>query len=95
MLNGDEIQPEHCQLENKAGEVTFVLNGSQDICYAVKYLRYTRLIPVSGAAVYINGELLTQPKILQNSNRVILGKNHVFCFINPLQVRPHNHAAGT
>jgi hypothetical protein len=37
--------------------------------------------------VYVNGELITEPRVLHSANRLILGKNHVFCFINPVEAR--------
>ena len=40
-----------------------------------------------GAAVFVNGEQISEPKVLHSGNRLILGKNHVFSFINPFEVR--------
>ena len=51
-----------------------------------------RIVPLPKATIYVNGELITEPLVLHNSNRLILGKNHVFCFINPFEVRKAREA---
>lgn len=45
------------------------------------------LIPHKGAFIYVNGREIDTPTILNTGSRVILGKNHVFRFNNPEQVR--------
>ncbi|XP_022180264.1 kinesin-like protein unc-104 isoform X5 [Myzus persicae] len=45
------------------------------------------LIPIKGALCYVNGRELTEPIVLKTGSRVILGKNHVFRFNHPEQVR--------
>ncbi|XP_060841951.1 kinesin-like protein unc-104 isoform X6 [Rhopalosiphum padi] len=45
------------------------------------------LIPIKGALCYVNGRELTDPIVLKTGSRVILGKNHVFRFNHPEQVR--------
>ncbi|XP_067626488.1 kinesin-like protein unc-104 isoform X6 [Eurosta solidaginis] len=45
------------------------------------------LIPHKDALVYLNGRKLVEPEVLKTGSRVILGKNHVFRFTNPEQVR--------
>ncbi|VDD74722.1 unnamed protein product [Mesocestoides corti] len=43
--------------------------------------------PIQDAECYINGSLIKNPTELQSGDRVILGKNHVFRFNNPLARR--------
>ncbi|XP_053599051.1 kinesin-like protein unc-104 isoform X2 [Microplitis demolitor] len=45
------------------------------------------LIPTAGALIYVNGREVTEPIILKTGSRVILGRNHVFRFNHPDQVR--------
>ncbi|XP_061937801.1 kinesin-like protein unc-104 isoform X27 [Apis cerana] len=45
------------------------------------------LMPKKGALIYVNGREVTEPVILKTGSRVILGKNHVFRFNHPDQVR--------
>ncbi|XP_076291944.1 kinesin family member unc-104 isoform X2 [Lasioglossum baleicum] len=45
------------------------------------------LMPTKGALIYVNGREITEPVILKTGSRVILGKNHVFRFNHPDQVR--------
>ncbi|XP_014215863.1 kinesin-like protein unc-104 isoform X3 [Copidosoma floridanum] len=45
------------------------------------------LIPKKSAIIYVNGRVITEPMILKTGSRVILGKNHVFRFNHPEQVR--------
>ncbi|XP_032456660.1 kinesin-like protein unc-104 isoform X12 [Nasonia vitripennis] len=45
------------------------------------------LIPKAGALIYVNGRAITEPLLLKTGSRVILGKNHVFRFNHPDQVR--------
>lgn len=45
------------------------------------------LMPKKGALIYVNGREITEPIILKTGSRVILGKNHVFRFNHPDQVR--------
>lgn len=45
------------------------------------------LIPRKGALIYVNGREVTESIILKTGSRVILGKNHVFRFNHPDQVR--------
>uniref|UniRef100_A0ABD2XEL7 Kinesin-like protein unc-104 n=1 Tax=Trichogramma kaykai TaxID=54128 RepID=A0ABD2XEL7_9HYME len=45
------------------------------------------LIPKKGALIYVNGRAVTEPLLLKTGSRVILGKNHVFRFNHPDQVR--------
>ncbi|XP_076244214.1 kinesin family member unc-104 isoform X8 [Calliopsis andreniformis] len=45
------------------------------------------LIPKKGALIYVNGCEVTEPVVLKTGSRVILGKNHVFRFNHPDQVR--------
>ncbi|XP_060815911.1 kinesin-like protein unc-104 isoform X7 [Bombus pascuorum] len=45
------------------------------------------LIPKKGALIYVNGREVTESIVLKTGSRVILGKNHVFRFNHPDQVR--------
>lgn len=45
------------------------------------------LIPKTGALIYVNGREINVPIVLKTGSRVILGKNHVFRFNHPDQVR--------
>ncbi|XP_076671886.1 kinesin family member unc-104 isoform X5 [Andrena cerasifolii] len=45
------------------------------------------LIPKKAALIYVNGREVTEPIVLKTGSRVILGKNHVFRFNHPDQVR--------
>ncbi|XP_076265727.1 kinesin family member unc-104 isoform X2 [Rhynchophorus ferrugineus] len=45
------------------------------------------LIPLNGALIYVNGREVTEPIVLKTGSRVILGKNHVFRFTHPDEVR--------
>ncbi|XP_076760985.1 kinesin family member unc-104 isoform X11 [Xylocopa sonorina] len=45
------------------------------------------LIPKNDALIYVNGREVTEPVVLKTGSRVILGKNHVFRFNHPDQVR--------
>ncbi|XP_043264448.1 kinesin-like protein unc-104 isoform X3 [Colletes gigas] len=45
------------------------------------------LIPKKDALIYVNGRVVTEPVVLKTGSRVILGKNHVFRFNHPDQVR--------
>ncbi|XP_076634867.1 kinesin family member unc-104 isoform X4 [Colletes latitarsis] len=45
------------------------------------------LIPKKDALIYVNGRVVTEPIVLKTGSRVILGKNHVFRFNHPDQVR--------
>uniref|UniRef100_A0AAR5QE16 Kinesin-like protein unc-104 n=1 Tax=Dendroctonus ponderosae TaxID=77166 RepID=A0AAR5QE16_DENPD len=49
--------------------------------------RKTTLIPLNGALIYVNGREITEPIALKTGSRVILGKNHVFRFTHPDEVR--------
>uniref|UniRef100_A0A3P9M376 plus-end-directed kinesin ATPase n=1 Tax=Oryzias latipes TaxID=8090 RepID=A0A3P9M376_ORYLA len=44
------------------------------------------LEPCEGAETYVNGKRVTEPTVLR-SNRIILGKSHVFRFNHPAQAR--------
>ena len=41
------------------------------------------LIPNEEALTYMNGNEVTEPKVLKTGSRIILGNNHVFRFTNP------------
>ncbi|XP_060522823.1 kinesin-like protein unc-104 isoform X4 [Cylas formicarius] len=45
------------------------------------------LVPLNGALMYVNGREVTEPISLPTGSRVILGKNHVFRFTHPEEVR--------
>uniref|UniRef100_A0AAY4C061 Kinesin motor domain-containing protein n=1 Tax=Denticeps clupeoides TaxID=299321 RepID=A0AAY4C061_9TELE len=45
------------------------------------------LEPVDGAETYVNGKQITEPVVLKQGNRIVMGKNHVFRFNHPEQAR--------
>ncbi|KAI8799577.1 hypothetical protein BJ742DRAFT_765031 [Cladochytrium replicatum] len=45
------------------------------------------LHPIEGARTYVNGQLIPTPKQLKTKYRLIFGDNHVFRFMNPVDVR--------
>ncbi|XP_072393950.1 kinesin-like protein unc-104 isoform X2 [Diabrotica undecimpunctata] len=45
------------------------------------------LVPLNGALIYVNGREVSDPVQLKTASRVILGKNHVFRFTHPEEVR--------
>uniref|UniRef100_A0A8D9ETD0 Kinesin-like protein unc-104 n=1 Tax=Cacopsylla melanoneura TaxID=428564 RepID=A0A8D9ETD0_9HEMI len=47
------------------------------------------LLPFQEALCYMNGRQISEPTVLNTGSRVILGKNHVFRFNHPDQVRVH------
>ncbi|CAG9774040.1 unnamed protein product [Ceutorhynchus assimilis] len=49
--------------------------------------RKITLIPLNSALIYVNGREIIEPIILKTGSRVILGKNHVFRFTHPDEVR--------
>ncbi|XP_035377202.1 kinesin-like protein KIF1C isoform X1 [Electrophorus electricus] len=45
------------------------------------------LEPLEGAETYVNGRQITEPTLLRQGNRIVMGKNHVFRFNHPEQAR--------
>ncbi|XP_037396985.1 kinesin-like protein KIF1C isoform X1 [Pygocentrus nattereri] len=45
------------------------------------------LEPLEGAETYVNGKQITEPTVLKQGNRIVMGKNHVFRFNHPEQAR--------
>lgn len=45
------------------------------------------VVPLNGALIYVNGREIVEPVVLKTGSRVILGKNHVFRFTHPDEVR--------
>ncbi|XP_044758313.1 kinesin-like protein unc-104 isoform X2 [Coccinella septempunctata] len=45
------------------------------------------LFPLNNALIYVNGREITEPITLKTGSRVILGKNHVFRYTHPDEVR--------
>ncbi|KAK0166439.1 hypothetical protein PV328_004859 [Microctonus aethiopoides] len=56
-------------------------------CVFENYEGVITLIPKSGALIYVNGREVSESIVLKTGSRVILGKNHVFRFNHPDQVR--------
>ncbi|XP_076850635.1 kinesin-like protein KIF1C [Brachyhypopomus gauderio] len=45
------------------------------------------LEPLDGAETYVNGKQITEPTVLRQGNRIVMGKSHVFRFNHPEQAR--------
>jgi len=43
------------------------------------------IVPSEESTTYVNGALIQQPMKLTTGSRIILGNNHVFRFINPVE----------
>ncbi|KAF7995732.1 hypothetical protein HCN44_006839 [Aphidius gifuensis] len=56
-------------------------------CVFENHQNVITLIPKTGALIYVNGREINAPIVLKTGSRVILGKNHVFRFNHPDQVR--------
>lgn len=66
-LNGLSIAKEHCVIENKEGMCVIVPCSTPS------------LLPV----MFINGQQVKEPQILEHGCRLILGNNHIFQYRNP------------
>ncbi|XP_072552491.1 kinesin-like protein KIF1C isoform X3 [Salminus brasiliensis] len=53
------------------------------------------LEPLEGAETYVNGIQITEPTVLRQGNRVVMGKNHVFRFNHPDQARLERERSST
>ncbi|XP_030631843.1 kinesin-like protein KIF1C [Chanos chanos] len=71
-LSGQFIKEQHCVFYSKTKD-----NGEVDVI----------LEPLEGAETYVNGKQITEPVVLRQGNRVVMGKNHVFRFNHPEQAR--------
>ncbi|EGG24674.1 kinesin-3 [Cavenderia fasciculata] len=70
ILNGLSIAQEHCVIQNKDGVVT-IIPYDED--------KDNR----THTSIYVNGNEITSPTVLNTGNRVILGNNHIFRFNHP------------
>ncbi|KAL2079410.1 hypothetical protein ACEWY4_025154 [Coilia grayii] len=71
-LSGQFIKEQHCVFYSQLNE-----NGEV----------YVTLDPLEGAETYVNGKQITEPVVLKQGNRIVMGKNHVFRFNHPEQAR--------
>uniref|UniRef100_H2YU72 Kinesin-like protein n=1 Tax=Ciona savignyi TaxID=51511 RepID=H2YU72_CIOSA len=72
VLSGQHIKDEHCILQCKR------LSLSETI---------VSILPFEDARTFVNGREIHEPTELRSGSRIILGKNHVFRFMNPDQAR--------
>lgn len=84
-LSGSHIKPEHCIFENKDRKITLIpLNGA--LIYVngreVSFMYFFFIFKLTPILFQI-----TEPIVLKTGSRVILGKNHVFRFTHPDEVR--------
>uniref|UniRef100_H2YU69 Kinesin-like protein unc-104 n=1 Tax=Ciona savignyi TaxID=51511 RepID=H2YU69_CIOSA len=73
VLSGQHIKDEHCILQCKR------LSLSETI---------VSILPFEDARTFVNGREIHEPTELRSGSRIILGKNHVFRFMNPDQGEP-------
>ncbi|KAJ8387422.1 hypothetical protein AAFF_G00156600 [Aldrovandia affinis] len=71
-LSGQFIKEQHCVFYSQASDSGEV---------------YVTLEPLEGAETYVNGKQITEPLVLKQGNRIVMGKNHVFRFNHPEQAR--------
>ncbi|XP_041925345.1 kinesin-like protein KIF1C isoform X1 [Alosa sapidissima] len=79
-LSGQFIKEQHCVFYSQLNE-----NGEV----------YVTLEPLEGAETYVNGKQITEPVVLKQGNRVVMGKNHVFRFNHPEQARLERERSAT
>ncbi|XP_078483621.1 kinesin-like protein KIF1A isoform X3 [Ciona intestinalis] len=72
VLSGQHIKDEHCILQCKR------ISQSETI---------VSILPFEDAQTFVNGREVHEPTELRSGSRIILGKNHVFRFMNPDQAR--------
>ncbi|KAG2468585.1 kinesin-like protein KIF1C [Polypterus senegalus] len=71
-LSGQFIEKQHCVFHSQTND-----NGEVVVT----------LEPLEGAETYVNGKQITEPIVLKQGNRIVMGKNHVFRFNHPEQAR--------
>ncbi|XP_066578392.1 kinesin-like protein KIF1C [Amia ocellicauda] len=71
-LTGQFIKEKHCVFYSSANE-----RGEVAVT----------LEPLEGAETYVNGKQITEPLVLKQGNRIVMGKSHVFRFNHPEQAR--------
>ncbi|XP_041947559.1 kinesin-like protein KIF1C [Alosa sapidissima] len=71
-LSGQFIKEQHCIFGSRVTE-----SGEVEVTVQ----------PLDGAETYVNGKQITEPVVLKQGNRVVMGKNHVFRFNHPEQAR--------
>ncbi|XP_030648204.1 kinesin-like protein KIF1C [Chanos chanos] len=79
-LSGRFIKEQHCVFRSQVSE-----NG--EVVVTVE--------PMEGAETYVNGKQITEPVVLKQGNRVVMGKNHVFRFNHPDQARQERERSTT
>ncbi|XP_076803302.1 kinesin-like protein KIF1A isoform X3 [Clavelina lepadiformis] len=72
VLSGQHIKDEHCILQCKR------LSSDETV---------VSILPFEDAQTFVNGREVHEPTELRTGSRIILGKNHVFRFMNPDQAR--------
>uniref|UniRef100_A0A3P8Z0J3 Kinesin-like protein n=1 Tax=Esox lucius TaxID=8010 RepID=A0A3P8Z0J3_ESOLU len=71
-LSGQFIKEKHCIFNSHTNQQGEVI---------------VTLEPLEGAETYVNGKQITEPLVLKQGNRIVMGKNHVFRFTHPEQAR--------
>ncbi|KAL0970777.1 hypothetical protein UPYG_G00247280 [Umbra pygmaea] len=71
-LSGQFIKEQHCVFHSQTNQQGEVI---------------VTLEPLEGAETYVNGKQITDPLVLKQGNRIVMGKNHVFRFTHPEQAR--------
>ncbi|RXM92000.1 Kinesin-like protein KIF1C [Acipenser ruthenus] len=71
-LSGQFIKEQHCVFTSSTKD-----NGEVEVT----------LEPFEGAETYLNGKQISEPVILKQGNRIVMGKSHVFRFNHPEQAR--------
>uniref|UniRef100_A0AAY4AIT2 Kinesin motor domain-containing protein n=1 Tax=Denticeps clupeoides TaxID=299321 RepID=A0AAY4AIT2_9TELE len=82
-LNEDPLMSECLLYYIKEGLTRCVSSGIHVSVSVVEVM----LEPAEGAETYVNGKQITEPMVLRQGNRVVMGKNHVFRFNHPEQAR--------
>ncbi|XP_063424570.1 kinesin-like protein KIF14 isoform X2 [Mytilus trossulus] len=73
------------------------LNGAliaENHCIINNLENVISITPIDDAPTYVNGNLISEPVILQHGDRVILGGDHYFRFNHPKQVRNRKQTSG-
>ncbi|XP_041094165.1 kinesin-like protein KIF1C isoform X3 [Polyodon spathula] len=71
-LSGQFIKEQHCVFTSSTKD-----NGEVEVT----------LEPFEGAETYLNGKQISEPVVLKQGNRIVMGKSHVFRFNHPEQAR--------
>uniref|UniRef100_A0A8C9W3R9 Kinesin family member 1C n=1 Tax=Scleropages formosus TaxID=113540 RepID=A0A8C9W3R9_SCLFO len=79
-LSGQFIKEQHCVFHS-------CINDSGEV--------EVTLEPLQGAETYVNGKQITEPVVLKQGNRIVMGKNHVFRFNHPELARLERERTAT